>query len=120
MFHRLARLWTLAAGSGVLLTACGGVGTSPSGGATGSDSPSTGPGSSGEPGGASGYRDSITWVLDGQPIYTVGMTAVAGWPTPFPDAPPTLDDCHPAAYDADVTWTADDGPATHTVTVRVA
>jgi ABC-type transport system substrate-binding protein len=50
-----------------LLTACGGVGTSPSGGATGSDSPSTGPGSSGEPGGASGYRDSITWVLDGQP-----------------------------------------------------
>jgi uncharacterized protein len=46
-------------------------------------------------------RGVDVWVLDGQPIYTVGLTAVAGWPTPFPDGPPTLDECHPAAYDAD-------------------
>lgn len=40
------------------------------------------------------------WVLDGKPFYTVGMTATAGWGKPFPDGPPTLDDCHPASYDA--------------------
>jgi predicted TIM-barrel fold metal-dependent hydrolase len=39
------------------------------------------------------------WVLDGTPFYTVGMTATAGWSTPFPDGPPTLDDCHPASHD---------------------
>ncbi len=52
---------------GLVLAACGGAGTDSSGGATGSDSPSTGPGSSGDPGGETGYRDAITWVLDGQP-----------------------------------------------------
>ena len=40
------------------------------------------------------------WVLDGNPFYTVGMTATAGWGKPFPDGPPTFDDCHPAASDA--------------------
>ncbi|HEX7096601.1 MAG TPA: amidohydrolase family protein [Acidimicrobiales bacterium] len=39
------------------------------------------------------------WVLDGNPFYTVGMTATAGWSKPFPDGPPTLDDCHPASWD---------------------
>jgi predicted TIM-barrel fold metal-dependent hydrolase len=39
------------------------------------------------------------WLLDGTPFYTVGMTATAGWSKPFPDGPPTLDDCHPASYD---------------------
>ena len=51
----------------LLLAACGGAGTSSSGGATGSDAPSAGPGSSGDPGGETGFRDSITWVIDGQP-----------------------------------------------------
>jgi len=40
------------------------------------------------------------WVLDGQRFYTVGMTATAGWHAPFPDGPPTVEECHPAAYDA--------------------
>ncbi|HVM65909.1 MAG TPA: amidohydrolase family protein [Acidimicrobiales bacterium] len=40
------------------------------------------------------------WVVDDEHLSTVGYTAVAGWPTPFPDAPPTLEDCLPAAYDA--------------------
>jgi ABC-type transport system substrate-binding protein len=68
--HMQRRRWryaALVATVSLLLAACGGTGVSPSGGATGSDSPSTGPGSSGEPGGTSGFRDSITWVLDGQP-----------------------------------------------------
>jgi predicted TIM-barrel fold metal-dependent hydrolase len=39
------------------------------------------------------------WVLDGARVYTVGMTAVAGWPKPFPDGPPTYETMHPAAYD---------------------
>jgi ABC-type transport system substrate-binding protein len=62
------RTWRYAAVFGIislLLAACGGAGTSD--GVTGSDSPSTGPGSSGDPGGETGYRDAITWVLDGQP-----------------------------------------------------
>lgn len=67
MQPRRWRYAMLVATVSLLLTACGGVGSSPSDGATGSDSPSTGPGSSDDPGGASGYRDSITWVLDGQP-----------------------------------------------------
>jgi predicted TIM-barrel fold metal-dependent hydrolase len=41
------------------------------------------------------------WVMEGRQISTVGFFALAGWPTPFPDCPPTLDDCIPAAYDAD-------------------
>src|SRR3990170_4808576 len=68
--HMQRRRWryaALVATVSLLLAACGGTGVSPSGGDTGSDSPSTGPGSSGEPGGTSGFRDSITWVLDGQP-----------------------------------------------------
>jgi len=68
--HMQRRRWryaALVATVSLLLAACGGTGVSPSGGATGSDSPSTGPGSSGDPGGASGNRDSITWVVDGQP-----------------------------------------------------
>jgi predicted TIM-barrel fold metal-dependent hydrolase len=40
------------------------------------------------------------WVLDGTQIYTVKFSATAGWPRPFPDGPPTLEDCHPASYDA--------------------
>jgi predicted TIM-barrel fold metal-dependent hydrolase len=41
------------------------------------------------------------WVLEGEPFYNIGATATAGWPEPFPAWPPTYDDCHPAAYDAD-------------------
>ena len=67
MQRRRWRYAALVATVSLLLAACGGTGVSPSGGDTGSDSPSTGPGSSGEPGGTSGFRDSITWVLDGQP-----------------------------------------------------
>jgi predicted TIM-barrel fold metal-dependent hydrolase len=40
------------------------------------------------------------WVLDGQRISTVGMTAPAGWPTPFPSGPPTFEECPPASHDA--------------------
>ena len=64
------RTWRSAAVVAIvslLLAACGGAGVSPSGEGTGSDSPSTGPASSDDAGGESGYRDSITWVLDGQP-----------------------------------------------------
>jgi len=41
-----------------------------------------------------------TWVLDGQQIGTMGVTAPAGWPGFPPEYPPTLDDVHPAAHDA--------------------
>jgi uncharacterized protein len=40
------------------------------------------------------------WLLDGAPFYTVGMTATAGWSKPFPEGPPTFEDCHPAASGA--------------------
>ncbi len=40
------------------------------------------------------------WLLDGAQIYTAGITALAGWPTPFPSAPPTYEEMHPAAYDS--------------------
>ena len=39
------------------------------------------------------------WMLDGEPIYKVGLTATAGWPDPFPGGPSTYEECHPAAYD---------------------
>lgn len=67
--HMQRRRWryaALVATVSLLLAACGGTGVSPSE-ATGTDSPPTDPDSTGEPGGASGFRDSITWVLDGQP-----------------------------------------------------
>jgi predicted TIM-barrel fold metal-dependent hydrolase len=41
-----------------------------------------------------------TWMLQGAAIGTVGVSAPAGWPGFPPEYPPTLDDCHPAAYDA--------------------
>ena len=41
-----------------------------------------------------------TWTLNGDVIAKVGPTAVVGWPEPFPQGPPTLADCPPAAYDA--------------------
>jgi predicted TIM-barrel fold metal-dependent hydrolase len=40
------------------------------------------------------------WLLDGVQIYTAGITALAGWPEPFPSGPPTYEDMHPAAYDS--------------------
>ncbi len=40
------------------------------------------------------------WVLDGTPFSSPGLTAVAGWPEPFPAGPKTYEECHPAAYDA--------------------
>ena len=56
------------------------------------------------------YRDHVphvvrtdegkdVWVLEGQQIYTVGLTAVAGWDQPFPAGPPTYEAMHPAAHD---------------------
>ena len=47
---------------------------------------------------SAGGRD--IWVLDCRQISVVGMTAPAGWPTPFPAGPATLEECPPAAYDA--------------------
>jgi ABC-type transport system substrate-binding protein len=67
MQRRRWRYAALVATVSLVLAACGGAGTDSSGEATGSDAPSAGPGSSGEPGGETGYRDSITWVIDGQP-----------------------------------------------------
>jgi uncharacterized protein len=40
------------------------------------------------------------WVLDGTPFSSPGLTAVAGWPEPFPTGPKTYEECHPASYDA--------------------
>jgi predicted TIM-barrel fold metal-dependent hydrolase len=40
------------------------------------------------------------WYVQGKPFGSVGLTAVAGWPQPFPDGPPTFDEVHPAAHDA--------------------
>jgi ABC-type transport system substrate-binding protein len=66
--HRRRWRWAaLVATVSLVLAACGGAGQTSSGGATGSDSPSTDPGASSGTGGETGYRDSITWVLDGQP-----------------------------------------------------
>ena len=58
---------------------------------------------------AAKYRDRVPhvqridgvdqWVLDGRPIYRVGLTATAGWSEPFPAGPSTFDECHPAAHD---------------------
>ena len=41
-----------------------------------------------------------TWMLEGDRLSHVGLTAPVGWPEPFPAGPPTYEDCHPAAYDA--------------------
>jgi predicted TIM-barrel fold metal-dependent hydrolase len=41
------------------------------------------------------------WQLGGVRISTVGQMAVAGWAAFPPDAPATLEECHPAAYDAE-------------------
>lgn len=40
------------------------------------------------------------WFLEGEQFYTVGVTAVAGWPTFPDDRPKTYEDCLPAAYNA--------------------
>ena len=40
------------------------------------------------------------WVFNDDQIGVVGMTATAGWPTPFPDGPATMEECLPAAHDA--------------------
>ena len=40
------------------------------------------------------------WSLEGEHFYTVGVTAFAGWRDVFPNSPATLDECHPASYDA--------------------
>ena len=34
------------------------------------------------------------WVLDGTPFSSPGLTAVAGWPEPFPAGPKTYEECH--------------------------
>jgi predicted TIM-barrel fold metal-dependent hydrolase len=41
------------------------------------------------------------WVLDGTAFSSPGLTAVAGWPEPFPAGPKTYEQCHPASYQAD-------------------
>ncbi len=40
------------------------------------------------------------WFLGAESFSAVGMTAVAGWPEPFPNGPATIEQCHPAAYDS--------------------
>ncbi|HMD45802.1 MAG TPA: amidohydrolase family protein, partial [Acidimicrobiales bacterium] len=45
-------------------------------------------------------RGVDVWMLGGQPIYRAGVTAPAGWPGWPPEFPPTIEDCHPAAYDS--------------------
>jgi len=40
------------------------------------------------------------WLLDGTQIYVAGGSTLAGWNEPFPSAPPTFADMHPAAYDS--------------------
>jgi ABC-type transport system substrate-binding protein len=67
MLRRRWRFAALVATVSLVLAACGSPGTTSSDGATGSDAPSSEPGSSTDPGGSSEYRDSITWVIDGQP-----------------------------------------------------
>jgi predicted TIM-barrel fold metal-dependent hydrolase len=56
------------------------------------------------------YRDDVPvvvrdsgadlWVLNGERLSPVGVTAPAGWPTFPPEYPPTYEDCHPGSYDA--------------------
>ena len=41
------------------------------------------------------------WLLQGKRLSPLGVTAPAGWPAFPPEYPPTLEDCHPGAYDAD-------------------
>ncbi len=41
------------------------------------------------------------WVIgEDAPPVPIGLTAVAGWPEPFPSAPRTMEEVPPAAYDA--------------------
>ena len=40
------------------------------------------------------------WVLQGQRLGALGVTAPAGWPDFPPNYPPTLEDVHPGAHDA--------------------
>ena len=57
------------------------------------------------------YRDQVprveklegvdTWVLHGEPLAPVGVTAPAGWPTHPPEYPKTYDEIHPGAHLAD-------------------
>src|SRR5262245_54993847 len=57
------------------------------------------------------YRDDVPqvvregpadiWVLNGERLGTVGVSAPAGWPTFPPEYPPTYADCHPGAYKSD-------------------
>jgi predicted TIM-barrel fold metal-dependent hydrolase len=56
------------------------------------------------------YRDDVPvvvrdgpadlWVLNGERLSPVGVTAPAGWPTFPPEYPPTYADVHPGSYDA--------------------
>jgi predicted TIM-barrel fold metal-dependent hydrolase len=56
------------------------------------------------------YRDDVPtvirdgpadlWVLNGERLSPVGVTAPAGWPTFPPEYPPTYGDVHPGSYDA--------------------
>ena len=56
------------------------------------------------------YRDDVPtvvrdgaadlWVLKGERLSPVGVTAPAGWPTFPPEYPPTYADVHPGSYDA--------------------
>jgi predicted TIM-barrel fold metal-dependent hydrolase len=56
------------------------------------------------------YRDDVPtvvrdgpadlWVLKGERLSPVGVTAPAGWPTFPPEYPPTYGDVHPGSYDA--------------------
>jgi predicted TIM-barrel fold metal-dependent hydrolase len=40
------------------------------------------------------------WFMGDRPIFKAWAGAMYGWPEPFPSAPPTQADAHPASYDA--------------------
>ena len=44
-------------------------------------------------------RDRM-WKASSPIAFALGLTAPAGWHTPFPAGPPTFEECPPAAHDA--------------------
>ena len=53
------------------------------------------------------------WVVGGQPLMHVGMTAIAGFDGTLPDCPTTLADCPPGAYDPHARLAYLDGEGIH-------
>jgi predicted TIM-barrel fold metal-dependent hydrolase len=45
-------------------------------------------------------KQEQAWYIGDEWINSVGITAIAGWKEPYPSHPPTYEQCHPGAYDA--------------------